>query len=182
MAIAKHQSDCIAAVRNDRLPEVLTPTKRPSSDISPKSGSTKRKRMMSSSKSSIRGVLGSLVAFAAISAEVHAQATLKPQDQAGRLFADMQDCSVDKPTTDLVSRKLTDWIRHVEHGGNTLTCTPDPKCSGLSPEVATAFLCARIPCDKGPPPAAKPDCRTFIPRLKSMKLLRDDWRPADGLR
>ena len=124
-----------------------------------------------------------LVAFLAASSisPVMAQGTLRPNDRAGRLIADMRDCAVDKPTSDTVTRKLNDWVRHTERNDNTLACTRDPKCTGLTVEMTTAFLCARIPCDKGPPPAAKPDCAAFTRSFKAMRLMRDDWQPKDGL-
>jgi hypothetical protein len=127
-------------------------------------------------------VLAAVVVLAGTTVDAHAQTALKPQDQAGRLLANMQDCGIERATTELVMKKVTDWYSHTKNGKNELSCTRDPKC-GLAPEVTTAYLCARIPCDKSsPPPAVKPDCATFLPRFKAMKLLRDDWRPSDGLR
>lgn len=111
-----------------------------------------------------------------------AQGNPSPNDRAGRLIADMRDCKLDKQTSDVVTRKLTDWVRHTQRNDNALTCTRDPKCNGLTVEMTMGYLCARVPCDKGPPPAAPPDCSTFIPRLKAMRLLRDDWQPRDGLK
>jgi len=110
-----------------------------------------------------------------------AQANLSPVEQAGRLIADMQDCAIDKSTANLVTRKLSDWVRHTQRNDNALTCTRDPACTGLTPEITTAYICARVPCTSTPP-AKRPDCNTFVPRLKAMRLLRDDWQPRDGLK
>jgi hypothetical protein len=126
-------------------------------------------------------VLAALVIASGISA-AKAQGNLTPTERAGRLMADMQHCAIDKTTADAVTRKLNDWVRHTERNDNALACTRDPKCTGWTVEISMAYLCARVLCDKGPPPAAKPDCAEFVPRIKAMRIMRDDWQPKDGLR
>lgn len=126
------------------------------------------------------GLAVATIAIGALPADVQAQPFSAAQEQAGRLLADMYACGVDKTTNDLTTRKVSDWYFHTQNGKNELSCTRDSKC-GMAADLAMPFLCARVLCS-GMPPPAPPNCATFMPRFKAMKLLRDDWRPADGLK
>jgi hypothetical protein len=113
-----------------------------------------------------------------------AQGSLTPIERAGRFWADMHTCNVEPATQSLIVRKLYDWARHTERNDNALTCTRDLRgdCYDKMTDMAMIHLCARVRCDKGPPPAAMPDCNVFLPRFKAMRLLSDEWQPRDGLR
>jgi len=132
------------------------------------------------SKTKLRGVFVTIAALSATIGDVQAQPALTPQEQAGRFLADMHTCDVDRATNDLITKKVSDWYFHTKNGKNELSCTRDTKC-GMSADLAMPYLCARVQCAGASPPSPT-NCVTFMTRFKSMKLLRDDWRPADGLR
>lgn len=103
------------------------------------------------------------------------------RDHGARLLADAKRCNIDRATETLLAKKITDRIWFLSDGDSSMRCTRDPNCGG-DVDFMMAVLCKTIPCLGEPPPPPAPNCAMSMPRLKAMRIMTDQWRPADGLK